>query len=410
MRREGGRVGIGLRISQFLRTPTFGIAVLTPVVLAGAVAASPERLTTAVTFAAPAVPPRVQPMSVPLSLSVEPTAGVRIPPMTLSAYRKAEQTMAAAAPGCGVSWNLLAGIGRIEAPPARSGNDARGTNIRRMDAPARNVSTRGNAGGRPVQAMGPMKLLPGTWSRFASDGDGDGKSDPQNLFDAALTTARYLCSGGLNLRNETQAVTAVLRFNNSMAYAQNVLGWAAAYATGFAPLNLPPISGPVPRLGPGQLPAGPGPRRSGPTSFEPATQLALGNSTQAVQMLPDPGLAAAAGSVPPKPLAASQSPPPPPPPPAPALAAPQPPAPWVAPPPSPGGTAPAGTGNAGSSRPAVEPKIAPPPDVAPESQPQPQRRRAEQTAADSAVQPSAQSPDKNDKRDAGGGRGKKNSR
>ena len=397
-------MGIKLRISQALRAPAFGIAVLTPIVLAGAVAGAPQQPTTAVTLAAPVASPGTQPKAVGLSPSVEHNVGVRIPPMALSAYRKAEQTMAAAAPGCGVSWSLLAGIGRIEAPP--------GANIRQTDAPAWHASMRGNAGGRPAQAMGPMKLLPGTWSRFASDGDGDGNSDPQNLFDAALTTARYLCSGGLNLRNEAQAVTAVLRYNNSMAFAQNVLGWAAAYATGFAPLILPPISGAVPRLGPGQLPAGPGPRRSGPTSFEPATQLALGNSTQAVQMLPDPGLAAAAGSVPPKPLAASQSPPPPPPPPtpAPALAAPQLPAPWVAPPPSPGGTAPAGTGNAGSSRPAVEPKIAPPPDVAPESQPQPQRRRAEQTAADSAVQPSAQSPDKNDKRDAGGGRGKKNSR
>lgn len=387
---------IKLRISQALRAPAFGIAVLTPIVLAGAVAGAPQQPTTAVTSAAPVASPGPQPKVVGLSPSVEHNVGVRIPPIALSAYRKAEQTMAAAAPGCGVSWSLLAGIGRIEAP--------RGANIRQTDAPAWHASMRGNAGGRPAQAMGPMKLLPGTWSRFASDGDGDGKSDPQNLSDAALTTARYLCSGGLNLRDEAQAVTAVLRYNNSMVFAQNVLGWAAAYATGFAPLTLPPIFGAVPKLGPGRLPAGPGPGR---TSFEPATQLAFGNTTQAAQMMPGtvpgPGPAAAV-SAPPEPLPASQAPP------APALAAPQPPAPWVAPPPSPGGTAPAGTGNAGSSRPAVEPKIAPPPDVAPESQPQPQRRRAEQTAADSAVQPSAQSPDKNDKRDAGGGRGKKNSR
>jgi hypothetical protein len=246
-----------------------------------------------------------------------------------------------------------------------------------------------------------MRLLPGTWSRFASDGDGDGKSDPQNLFDAALTTARYLCSGGLNLRNEAQAVTAVLRYNNSMTYAQNVLGWAAAYATGFAPLTLPPISGAVPRLGPGRLPAGPG---SGRTSFEPATQLALGNTKQAAQMLPGPvpgpAAAAAAVAVAPEPLAASQAPP------TPVLAAPQEPAPRVAPPPSSGGKAPASAGNAGSNRPAMQPQIDPQPEIAS----QPQRRRTEQTTADSAAQPSAQSPGKNDKRDGGGGRGKKSSR
>ena len=66
---------------------------------------------------------------------------------------------------------------------------------------------------------------------------------PADIFDAALGTARYLCSGGLNLRNQAQVLTAILRYNNSMAYAQNVLGWAAAYATGVAPVDLPAIVG-----------------------------------------------------------------------------------------------------------------------------------------------------------------------
>ena len=34
-----------------------------------------------------------------------------------------------------------------------------------------------------------------------------------------------------------------------MPYAQNVLGWAAAYATGVVPVDLPPITGPPPPLG-----------------------------------------------------------------------------------------------------------------------------------------------------------------
>jgi len=79
--------------------------------------------------------------------------------------------------------------------------------------------------------------------------DGDGVADPQNLYDATLAAARYLCSGGLNLRDPTQVMTAILRYNNSMSYAQNVLGWAAAYATGVAPVDLPPITGPPPPLG-----------------------------------------------------------------------------------------------------------------------------------------------------------------
>ena len=97
--------------------------------------------------------------------------------------------------------------------------------------------------------MGPMQFLPGTWARYASDGNGDGMADPQNLFDATLAAARYLCSGGLNLRDQSQVLSAILRYNNSMPYAQNVLGWAAAYATGVVPVDLPPLTGPPPPLG-----------------------------------------------------------------------------------------------------------------------------------------------------------------
>ena len=91
---------------------------------------------------------------------------------------------------------------------------------------------------------------------YASDGDGDGKADVQNLFDSSLAAARYLCSGGLNLRDPGQVMAAILRYNNSVAYARNVLGWAAAYATGVVPVDLPPITGPGSadrRRAPGQL-------------------------------------------------------------------------------------------------------------------------------------------------------------
>ncbi|TPG36133.1 hypothetical protein EAH80_08430 [Mycobacterium hodleri] len=104
--------------------------------------------------------------------------------------------------------------------------------------------------------MGPMQFLPGTWARYASDGNGDGKADIQNIYDASLTAARYLCSGNLNLRDRSQILSAILRYNNSMAYAQNVLGWAAAYATGVAPVNLPLI-GVAPPIGGAHLASNP---------------------------------------------------------------------------------------------------------------------------------------------------------
>jgi membrane-bound lytic murein transglycosylase B len=167
--------------------------------------------------------------------------------------------MAASNPDCGISWNLLAGIGRIESGHANGGaTDARGTAVRPIYGPALDGTLRGNeivaqriADGQVsyARAMGPMQFLPSTWARYAVDADGDGVADPQNLYDSTLAAARYLCSGGMNLRDQPQAMAAVLRYNNSMSYARNVLGWAAAYATGMLPVDLPPVTGAAPPLG-----------------------------------------------------------------------------------------------------------------------------------------------------------------
>lgn len=291
-------MGIGNRVGRVMRTPVFGIAVLTPIVLAGAVGAAPDRPgapvydtdvtplaavspsqrdTSGVTVIALTKQPsnfRVAASTVsapPPPIVLNSPGAMRIPAVALAAYRNAEHTMATAAPGCGVSWNLLAGIGRIESQHANGGaTDARGTAVTPIYGPALDGTLPGNEvivqtvqAGRPMyaRAIGPMQFLPGTWSRYASDGDGDGKADPQNVYDASLAAARYLCSGGLNLRNQSQVLTAILRYNNSMAYAQNVMGWAAAYATGVAPVALPPIVGPAPAIGDAHLesPEGLGP-------------------------------------------------------------------------------------------------------------------------------------------------------
>jgi membrane-bound lytic murein transglycosylase B len=278
------------RAGRVMRTPAFGIAVLVPLVLAGAVGASAPSHHTSVddngitSLAAVArtgdsgatvvaAVKRPAPFhfaaataSAPPSVVVNSPGSLRIPAMALNAYRNAESMMAGAYPACGISWNLLAGIGRIESMHANGGaTDAHGTPIQPIYGPALDGTLAGNEvivqsvqAGRVTyaRAMGPMQFLPGTWARYASDGDGDGKADVQNLYDSTLAAARYLCSGGLNLRDQSQVMAAILRYNNSVAYAQNVLGWAAAYATGVVPVNLPPITGPAP-LGDAHLDANP---------------------------------------------------------------------------------------------------------------------------------------------------------
>jgi membrane-bound lytic murein transglycosylase B len=205
-----------------------------------------------------APPPAAKPAPPPATV-VNSSSALGIPSIALAAYRNAEQMMATSSPNCGISWNLLAGIGRIESGHANGGaTDARGTAVRPIYGPALDGTLPGNevivqssvAGGVTyAQAMGPMQFLPGTWARYASDGDGDGVADPQNLYDSTLAAARYLCSGGLNLRDQSQVIAAILRYNNSIPYARNVLGWAAAYATRVVPIDLPPVSGPAPALG-----------------------------------------------------------------------------------------------------------------------------------------------------------------
>jgi membrane-bound lytic murein transglycosylase B len=261
-----------------------GIAVITPVILAGAVAGTaqptnpvrdaavtplaavetPSGTRSGVSVVAVTKTPTAFHIAATSSASPQPAAMVnspgalRIPTMALSAYQNAERIMAAADPACGVSWNLLAGIGRIESMHAFGGaTDQRGTAVSPIYGPALDGTLPGNeiivqsrTADRVTyaRAMGPMQFLPGTWSRYASDGDGDGKADVQNVYDASLATARYLCSGGLNLRDPSHVMASILRYNNSMAYARNVMGWAAAYATGVVPLDLPPITGPVPPI------------------------------------------------------------------------------------------------------------------------------------------------------------------
>jgi membrane-bound lytic murein transglycosylase B len=286
------------RAVKSLRKPAAGVVIIAPLVLAGAVGASSPTLQHSVSNAAvtplaaventhrnPSGPSVVAVKKAPSSfhiaastvsspppaMVVNSPGSLKIPAMALSAYRNAERMMAAAVPNCGLSWNLLAGIGRIESGHASGGaTDARGTAVTPIYGPALDGTLPGNeiiemsrTSDRVsyVRAMGPMQFLPGTWAHYASDGDGDGRADVQNLYDSTLAAARYLCSGGLNLRDPSQVMTAILRYNNSVAYARNVLSWAGGYATGVVPVDLPPINGPVPAIGDSHLdhPEGLGP-------------------------------------------------------------------------------------------------------------------------------------------------------
>ena len=196
-----------------------------------------------------------------------------IPGVPLAAYRHAEQVLGVTQSACQLHWPLLAAIGRAESGNARGGQvDPSGRTLGQILGPRLDGSPglsrvpdsdHGQLDGDPVwdRAVGPMQLLPSAWRRYAADGDGDGRMDPNDVFDAALTAGRYLCAGGVNLGDPDQLGPAVFRYRHSDSYVTAVRAWAAGYAGGAA--SVPPVaSGPsVPRplVAPAPL-AAPGPR------------------------------------------------------------------------------------------------------------------------------------------------------
>ncbi|MFZ4295857.1 lytic murein transglycosylase [Streptomyces cellulosae] len=166
-----------------------------------------------------------------------------IPATVLRAYRAAESSVARTDPGCRLPWELLAAIGKVESGQARGGAvDANGTTLGRITGPpldgrgfALIRDTDGGAhDGDTVydRAVGPMQFLPSTWARWGTDGNGDGRADPNNIFDAALAAGHYLCFGDRDLRRPADLDRAVLSYNHSRSYLRLVRYWLAFYSRG----------------------------------------------------------------------------------------------------------------------------------------------------------------------------------
>ena len=179
-----------------------------------------------------------------------------IPSSVLPAYRAGAQALSLSHPNCGLTWPLLAGIGKVESSHASGGRvDAKGTTRGRILGPVLNggpgmATIRDTDGGRLDgdavwdRAVGPMQFIPGTWAAFQTDGNADGVRDPHNVYDAATAAGQYLCAGGANLRDPRGLVEAVLRYNHSMEYVAIVLRWMRTYAQ--SAVTIPDRTGVIP--------------------------------------------------------------------------------------------------------------------------------------------------------------------
>jgi membrane-bound lytic murein transglycosylase B len=79
------------------------------------------------------------------------------------------------------------------------------------------------------RAVGVMQFIPSTWKRYGADLSGDGIADPQNVYDGALSAARYLCATSKDLVNDAGLSAAYFSYNHSLAYVSTVLARSRAY-------------------------------------------------------------------------------------------------------------------------------------------------------------------------------------
>jgi len=207
--------------------------------------------------------------------------GATIPTLALRAYRAAATWADGYDANCRLPWTVLAGIGRIESNHGLFGGPAT------RFSPSGAVSPRitgppldGNGvaripdsdGGRWDgdttwdRAVGPMQFIPTTWRSLGRDGNGDRVADPNNLFDAAVSAAGYLCaSGGGSLVDPARLRQAIYAYNHSWPYVDAVLGWARVYAGGV-------VTGPAVPGGPPATAATAAPSTGAPTTDAPATR------------------------------------------------------------------------------------------------------------------------------------------
>ncbi|MFF1832619.1 lytic murein transglycosylase [Streptomyces sp. NPDC058231] len=191
------------------------------------------------------VPPKVGAERSPAVARSWSEAG--IPATVLAAYRTAESALGRTDPGCRLPWQLLAAIGKVESGQAGGGRvDARGDTLTPILGPVLNGAGFADIpdtddgvydGDRTYdRAVGPMQFIPSTWAHWGKDGNGDGRRNPSNIYDAALAAGYYLCAGPRDLSVKADLDRSVLSYNHSDTYLRTVLSWLEFYRKGTHPV------------------------------------------------------------------------------------------------------------------------------------------------------------------------------
>lgn len=169
-----------------------------------------------------------------------------MPVTALEAYAYAARVAQVENPNCHIAWTTLAGIGMVESHNGtyRGATIAPNGDVR---PPIRGVRLDGTSGNLHIpdtdaglldgdahmdRAMGPMQFIPETWKLYGVDANNDGVVSPDNIDDAALSAAGYLCWRGKDMAAPRGWMNALRAYNHSDQYARTVRDWATAYASG----------------------------------------------------------------------------------------------------------------------------------------------------------------------------------
>jgi membrane-bound lytic murein transglycosylase B len=188
-----------------------------------------------------------RPAEVLASWAQETGTRAGIPVVAVQAYGYAELVVGRTTPSCHLTWTTIAAIAKVESSHG-SANGAVLNVDGSVAPPIFGLPLDGKGGRQEIRdtdqgvldgdnqfdrAIGPLQFIPQTWTAISVgngvDADNNGVSDPNDIDDASLAAAKYLCQGGRDLAKPDAWWDAILSYNAVRPYAQKVFEAANDY-------------------------------------------------------------------------------------------------------------------------------------------------------------------------------------
>jgi membrane-bound lytic murein transglycosylase B len=165
----------------------------------------------------------------------------------VQAYGYAELVLGRTTPSCHLTWTTIAALAKVESSHGSANGAVLGVDGS-VAPPIFGLPLDGKGGRQEIRdtdqgvldgdnqfdrAIGPLQFIPQTWTAVSAgngvDADNNGVSDPNDIDDASLAAARYLCQGGRDLAKPDAWWDAILSYNAVRPYAQKVFEAANDY-------------------------------------------------------------------------------------------------------------------------------------------------------------------------------------